>query len=274
MEKPAPLTGRRIAVLETREADRLAAMLRREGAEVIGCPTIRIVEPADPTPVQAWLDRFIAKPCDDLILTTGEGLTRLFAAAEAGGRAAAFLDALRRTQTLIRGPKPARALRALGLEPGLRAAEPTTEGIIAALAGRPLRRRRIGVQLYPGAPDRLPLFLTEAGAEIDPVTPYDYASYGPDEAIAAMIERIAGGGVDAVAFTSAAQIRRLFEVARARGWEERLRAALTRTAVAAIGPIVKAELQQCGVPVAVMPQDSYFMKPLVTALVTALSSDT
>ena len=42
------LQGRRIALLETREADRLAAMLCEEGAEVVACPAVAIAGPADP----------------------------------------------------------------------------------------------------------------------------------------------------------------------------------------------------------------------------------
>lgn len=55
MHDPLPLSGRRIALLETREAERLGAMLRGQGAEVVSCPTVRIVDVADPAPVLAWL---------------------------------------------------------------------------------------------------------------------------------------------------------------------------------------------------------------------------
>jgi hypothetical protein len=53
-----PLHGRRSALLETREADRLAAMLREEGAEIVACPAVAIVLSADTAPALAWLDRF------------------------------------------------------------------------------------------------------------------------------------------------------------------------------------------------------------------------
>ena len=145
-----PLAGCRTALLETREGDRLAAMLREQGAEVVSCPAVAIVDLADPAPALAWLDRFIAQPCDDLILLTGEGLTRLHALAAQAGTEAGFRAALGRTRRITRGPKPARALRSLGLQPQLRAEVPTTEGIIGLLGGLPLQGRRVGVQLYPG----------------------------------------------------------------------------------------------------------------------------
>ena len=266
-----PLAGRRIALLETREGERLGAMLREQGAEVVSCPAVGIVDLADPAPVLAWLDRFIAQPCDDLILLTGEGLTRLHALAEQAGKEAGFLAALSRTRRITRGPKPARALRSVGLQPQLRAEVPTTEGIVGLLTALPLQGRRVGVQLYPGAPDRLCLFLQQAGASPDPVTPYEYAANSSDTVVAALIDEVIAGRIDAVAFTSAAQVRRLHEVARARQQEQALLPALGAITIAAVGPIVAAELESHGLRASVVPRDAYFMKPLVTALCAGLA---
>ena len=69
-----PLSGRRIALPETREIERLARMLEAEGAETLRCPMVAIKDTPDPLPVQEWLRRL---PFDDLVLYTGEGLRRL-----------------------------------------------------------------------------------------------------------------------------------------------------------------------------------------------------
>jgi uroporphyrinogen-III synthase len=268
-----PLRGRRIALLETREAARLATMLQQQGAEVVGCPMVAIVDPADPAPVLTWLQRFVAAPPDDLVLLTGEGLDRLHGLAQRSGIDAAFVAALARTRTVSRGPKPARALRTLGLQPHLRALEPTTDGVIAALSGGLLQGRRVGVQLYPGADSRLVGFLGASGASADPVTPYEYASEAADEAIAALIDRMAAGEIDAIAFTSASQVRRLFAVAQSRQRADTLAAGLRRTSVAAVGPVVSDALRRHGVDPAIVPRDSFFMKPLVSAMAAALGGD-
>ena len=122
-----------------------AQMLREQGAEVVSVPAVAIVDAADPAPVLAWIERFIADPADYLVLLTGEGLTRLHGLATRAGIGPDFVASLGRTTTIIRGPKPARALRALGLPPQLRAEQATTEGMIAVLSGlesaRPARRR-------------------------------------------------------------------------------------------------------------------------------------
>lgn len=271
MSQSLPLTGRRIALLETREAERLAAMFREQGAEVVVCSSIKIIDVADPAPVLAWIDRFIEHPADDLILLTGEGLARLYALAQKSGNDIAFIAALRQARTIIRGPKPARALRSLGLEPQLRTREPTTEGVVAMLSGLQLRGRRVGVQLYPGASDRIPSLLREAVAAPDVVTPYDYAPNASEEALQSLIDELVGGRFDAIAFTSAAQVRRLFETAQRRNREIALATALRKITVAAVGPIVAAEIERVGLAAKVVPHDAYFMKPLVTAVSRMLS---
>ena len=63
----------------------------------------------------------------------------------------------------------------------------------------------------------------------------------------------------------------LFASAREAKAEPRLREALQRTRIAAVGPVVAAELERQGFSVAIMPRDTFFMKPLVTAIIAALS---
>jgi uroporphyrinogen-III synthase len=266
-----PLAGRRIAILEHRELDRLGGMLDAQGATTLRCPLVAIVDAPDPTPVLAWLNRFVEAPPDDLVLMTGEGLRRLLGFAERAGLEAAFRGALGRVRTITRGPKPARALREIGLKPGLRATRPTSEGVVAALAQGALRGRRVAVQLYPDAPPILVDFLGKAGARPDPVWPYAYLPAVGGDAIREVIEEMAAGRVDALAFTSAAQIPQLFALARVAQAEARLREALGRTRIAAVGPVVAAELERQGLSVAIMPHEAFFMKPLVTAIIAALS---
>ena len=73
------LSGRRGALPETRELDRLAQMLEEQGAETVRCPLVAIKDAPDPVPIQEWLKRL---PFDDLVLFTGEGLRRLHQAGQ------------------------------------------------------------------------------------------------------------------------------------------------------------------------------------------------
>jgi|SRR5579863_6515484 len=266
-----PLAGRRIAILEHRELDRLGGMLEAQGATTLRCPLVAVADAPDPAPVLAWLERFVEAPPEDLVLMTGEGLRRLCGVADRAGLASAFRGALGQVRTITRGPKPARALREIGLTPGLRAERPTSEGVIAALAQSALRGRRVAVQLYPDAPSILIDFLGNAGALPDPVWPYVYLPAVGGGEIQGLIAEIAAGRVDAVAFTSAVQITQLLALARGGRAESRLREALGRTRIAAVGPVVAAELERLGLSVAIMPREAFFMKPLVSAIIAALS---
>jgi uroporphyrinogen-III synthase len=269
------LSGRRIVVPETRELGQLLRMLEERGADTVPCPMIAIRDTPDTAPVEAWLRRFAKGTCDDLVLMTGEGLRRLLGFARRLDLEPAFLVALAATRKITRGPKPVRALRKIGLVTDVPADEPTTEGVIAALERHDLTGRRVGVQLYPGnANKRLLGFLEGAGAEADPVLPYIYASEADDAQVIAVITEMAAGQIDAIAFTSAPQVRRFRDVARACGREAELRQGFERCVVAAVGPIVAAELDALGVQVNVTPRDNtFFMKPLVRELAAALTKE-
>lgn len=264
------LAGRRVMVPETRELEVLARMLERHGATALRCPLVAIVDAADPAPIEAWLRRFIATPPDDLILLTGEGLSRLLGVAGRAGIEDAFRAALGGVRRIVRGPKPQARLRAIGLSADIPAGEPTTAGVIATLSALDLTGRRVGVQLYPDNPNEALLdFLRGAGAEPDPILPYAYATREDDARVEAMLGEMEAGRIDLAVFTSTPQVKRLAQVAGA----ERLRAALGRTRIAAVGPLVGQTLEAAGAKVAVMPEDSFHMKPMVNAILATMGAD-
>jgi uroporphyrinogen-III synthase len=269
------LSGRRIVVPEGRELSQLLRMLEEHGAEAIPCPMIAIRDASDAQSVESWLGRFANGTCDDLVLMTGEGLRRLLGFARRIDLENAFLEALRMTRKITRGPKPVRALREIGLDANIPADEPTTEGIIAAMKRHDFGGHRVGVQLYPRNPNRrLMDFIEAAGAVPDPVFPYVYVAEADDARVLDIIKGMAGGQFDAIAFTSAPQVRRLRDVARATGQERDLLQGFRRTVVAAVGPIVASELEALGVQVSITPKGgTFFMKPLVRELVAAFTKD-
>jgi uroporphyrinogen-III synthase len=268
------LAGRVIAVPEARQLDVLATLLERRGASVLRCPLVGIRDATDQAPVVAWIKRRISMPSDDLIVFyTGEGVERLVGAARRAGIEGDFRAALRRTRKLTRGPKPKRALRKLDLEPELEAGEPTTAGLIDTLKTIEVPHRRVALQLYASDQDMaLVEYFRGRGIEPDCVAPYVYASAAEDQRVVELIERLAEGKVDAIAFTSKAQIQRLRKLAREKKLEPALRKGFAATRVAAIGPVVDAELKAAGIRVDAMPEDSYSMKPLVTSLCALLGA--
>ena len=84
----------------------------------------------------------------------------------------------------------------------------------------------------------------------------------------ALLEQLHAGAVDAVAFTSSAQLERLIAVAS----EQTVRSALRHTLVAAVGPVVADTLRRHGITPRLVPQESFFLKPLTAALEDALGT--
>jgi uroporphyrinogen-III synthase len=264
-----PLAGRTVAVPESREIEVFAGLLERRGARVVRCPLVAIRDAPDPAPVLDWSRRLAAGALDDLILLTGEGLRRILSCIERHEPAlrVQFAAALGRMRKITRGPKPAKVLRELGMKPDVAAERPTTDGVIASVRGLNLRGRRVGVQLYGTEPNRtLVDFLAGAGAAVSTVAPYVYADAADEQAVRNLIDQLRAGRVDAIAFTSSAQIDRLIGVAS----EEGARLALANTLVAAIGPVVADTLRRHGIEARLMPEESFFLKPLTSALEEAL----
>lgn len=265
------LAGRVVAVPEARQLDVFARMLERRGAAVIRCPLVSIKDAPDPEPVVAWIERAITAPPALYVLYTGEGVERLIGFAERAGLREQFVASLGAARKLCRGPKPVRALRGLGLDADVPAPAPTTAGIIEALSGMRLGGR-VCVQLYGAEPiPELTAFLEREGIDADAVHPYVYADETDDAQVVELIERLARGGVDAIAFTSKSQVERLFKLAHENGLEPKLSAGLGAACVAAIGPVVADALESAGVHVDVTPERNYFMKPLVTELAARLA---
>jgi uroporphyrinogen-III synthase len=267
------LNGYRILILETREEAQFSRLLSEQGADVLQCPMFTIHDAPDSAPIEAWIRRFIEKPCDDLVLMTGEGLRRLMKVARRVGVDQDFIAALGKARKFARGPKPGRALREIGLEPQMTTEKPTSEGIAEMLARLDLKGHRVGLQLYPDKDHSVLIGAIAAqGAEVDTVLPYVYDAQAADANIVTAIDEMAQGRIDAIALTSSGQVRRLIDVARAHHCEERLREALKRTPIASVGPVVSDELEAHGLRTDISPaNDAYFMKPLISAMAASLA---
>jgi uroporphyrinogen-III synthase len=265
------LKGKRIAVPEMRELEIFSSLLERRGAEVLRCPLVTIYDSPHSSAVLAFAVKVAEGGFDDFILITGEGLTRILSCINKYDPALQerFVAGLAKMRTITRGPKPARVLRQLGLKPTVEASAPTTPGVIEALKPLDLKGRRVALQLYGNDPNTiLQTFLKERGAQLSTIAPYVYGNAADDATVKSLLERMANGEVDAIAFTSKLQIERLVNQQPA----QLVKRALSNTKIAAVGPIVAEAIRAAGFDVASSPEHSWFMKPLVVALSEALQA--
>ncbi len=98
------------------------------------------------------------------------------------------------------------------------------------------------------------------------------ADAAEDAAVLQLLQRMADDEVDAIAFTSKAQVQRLLRLCTREGCLPLLRQGLQRTTVAAIGPVVAEALRAAELPVDAMPGEAFFLKPLTQALAQLMAS--
>ncbi len=262
------LDGLTVLVPESRELDLFAGMLEAQGARALRCPLVQIADLDDSSEAVRWIEAMIAAPFDFTVFLTGEGLRKLLSLS--GPQRDALIKALEKTTTITRGPKPARALREIGLSPALAALEPTSQGVLEMLEKERLPGKRIGVQLYPGdGANALVEALRRHGAVVFPVTPYRYITQTESERVADTIRDLAAGKIRMIAFTSSPQIERLFAVAKEHGLMGELTQGLARTQIAAIGPVMESALAAHGLSSAIRPAASFHLKPMVKAICDA-----
>lgn len=267
------LASQLVAVPESRERETLSLLLRNRGIPVLEVPLVAIVDAPDPEPVHQWLLRFIAEPVDLFVILTGEGLRRLLSFSDRVGLKTGFVAKLAQTATVVRGPKPEKALSEVGLKPTHKALVPTSAGVLAVLQGLNLMGKRVALQLYSTEPNTMLVdAITNAGGHVDQVAPYVYASQQDEDKVASFIGQLARSEVALLAFTSQSQFQRLRDVADKRSLQAELAVGLNKTALAAVGPVVKDQLEAAGYQVALMPERMYFMKPLVTEIVRYLEA--
>jgi uroporphyrinogen-III synthase len=254
MSSPTPdFQQLRVLIFESRRARELASIVESYGGQAISAPSMREVPLESNTEALAFADALERGEYDLVILLTGVGTRALVAVVEGvRGSRESFVEALRRTKVVARGPKPVAVLRELDVPVWLTAPEPNTwREVLTALDSRQneltLRGSRVAVQEYGASNPDLLSGLEARGARPTRVPVYQWAlpeDLGPLEAAC---RALAGGGIDVALFTTATQVVHLLKVARSIGFDEGVRTGLRKAVVASIGPTTTEELRQQGI---------------------------
>ncbi len=267
------LGGQTVAFLEARRASELASLITRHHGHPLAAPCLQEVHQPDAPELQAALDALLAPDTQLSLFLTGVGATTIFDAAELHGRLDALRAALDRQRVGVRGPKPAAALRRLGVRFDITAPPPhTTRELIAALADEPLAGQTVAVQLYggPGFSSELRSALEARGARVIELRPYVWGRPTDDAPLRTLLDALDAGHVDALLVTSAVQVDHLFAYAAEQNRADQLRAELDQIVVGAQGPIAAAALERVGVQHPIQPAHGH-MGALVQATAQALA---
>jgi uroporphyrinogen-III synthase len=262
------LKGKRVAILESRLGREMAELVARRGAVPFHAPALAELPDLDLEAIRALVQSLAARPAKLMVFQTGVGTKALFAATDALGLSENFLSQCERSVVAVRGPKPTGALRSRKVRIDRSAADPfTTKEILESIADVDVKGGTVVIQRFGSPNVELDRALEARGAQVVEIPTYRWSlprDIAPLEALAASI---AGGGMDAVVFTNAEQVRNLFRVAGA----QPLREGLNRTLVASIGPVASRALREAGVDVGLEASPPK-MGPLLAALDAALSS--
>lgn len=238
-----PLFGMRIAVTRpAEENDTLAEALDALGAEVVRTPTLKVAPRALDAVGFEILNRLGAKRFDWVVLTSGNG-ARLFAATLADNNKDARWLAGCRLAAI--GGRTAETMRAHGLVANLVVTDSRQETLAEALLAKKPRNVLIAraAQARPVLEDRL----NAAGVKTAVLPLYDTI---PDpNGIAHLLDMLDRKKINAVTFTSARTFEALAEAAEVDNML--IGDILQDCAVAVIGPITRAAIENEGVAVTI-----------------------
>ncbi len=229
----------------------MAKLIENYGGRAIVAPSMREVALELNTEAREFARVLASGGFDMVIFLTGVGTRALAKVVETVCPIEQFVGALRRVEIVARGPKPAAALKELGVRVTISIPEPNTwRDLLRTLDENadtaPLRGRRVAVQEYGASNSELLAGLAERGARVTRVPVYQWALPEDTAPLREAVEAIAGGEVDVALFTTSIQVTHLLKIAREMNREQELRRGFERIMVGSIGPITSEELRAQG----------------------------
>ena len=249
----------RVVSFEARRAAEMASLIERHGGLAISAPAMREVAANAAEPEALALARALkAGEIDVLVLMTGVG-TRALAAAMAPELPPEALRQLLADQggattVVVRGPKPAAALRELGVGSWLTVPEPNTwQEVLSTLEAAGLATKRVAIQEHGVPSDELRSRLEGAGARVTTVKVYRWALPEDTAPLRKGLRELVDGLAHVALFTSRAQVEHALEFAREQGFDAGVRAGLARAVIGSIGPVCSQALRSEGIEVDLEP---------------------
>src|SRR5438132_1306908 len=239
--------GLRVAAFESRLAEQMRQLIERYGGRPLVAPSMREVPLEENADGLRFGERLLAGEFEMVLLLTGVGTRFMLKVLDSRWPREQTLAALGKTILIARGPKPIAVLREQGMQPTIAVPEPNTwMDLLKALDDqvRPLKGMSVAVQEYGVTNVELLNALEERGAIVTRVPVYQWRLPEDTGPLTAAVRALMQGEADVVLFTNAVQVDHVMQMAERLGGADRLRAALSKIVVSAVGPIVAERL--CG----------------------------
>jgi uroporphyrinogen-III synthase len=253
-EKKRPgFAGRRVLTLESRRAVEMAKLISNYGGEPIVAPSMREVPLESNMEALAFANTLFARGFDLVIFLTGVGTRALTQVVETVYSREQFVEALKKVQVIVRGPKPLAALKELGVTVALAVPEPNTwRDLLRSLDEMSnsllLAGRRVAVQEYGVSNPELLHGLEDHGAQVTRVPVYRWALPEDTGPLRKAVRYLAEGQIDVLLFTTSVQAVHLMQMAAEMKLIDAVRIRAALMAIGSIGPVTSEELREQGLP--------------------------
>lgn len=240
------LNGKRIAIGGSRKTEEITRLIEKQGGTAVVRSLQGTVYLAEDQ-IEPDVRTFAGQKADWVIFTTGIGTETLLSVSEKIGLKEEFLAAVHEAKIGCRGYKTYAALKKLGITPHASDEDGTTRGLIRSLERFDFKDKKVMIQLHGEKAPVLTEFLEKNGAEVFPVLPYQHIP--PErETVDKLLGELLNGEVDAVCFTTAIQVRSLFDYAKEKGSAKELQQAFeNRVLAAAVGKVTAEAIRDEGV---------------------------
>ena len=251
--------GLRVVAFESRLAEQMSQLIERHGGRPLVTPSMREVPLEQNADALRFGERLMAGEFAMVILLTGVGARFLLKVLDTRWPREQTLAALGKTILVVRGPKPLAVLREQGLQPTVAVPEPNTwRDLVKVLdeMGRSLKGMSVAVQEYGVSNAELLEAIRERGAVVTRVPVYQWMLPEDTGPLTRTVRAVMQGEADVALFTNAVQVDHMMQVAEREGDVDRLREAMGKMVVSAVGPIVAERLRSHRLPVDFEPSHS------------------
>jgi uroporphyrinogen-III synthase len=237
--------GARVLSLESRRADEMATLIRKQGGEPFVAPSMREVEFDQREEAFEFGRRLLAGEFDAVILLTGVGTRLLWKTLLTRFAEDELKAALARATIVVRGPKPSAAIREIGLAPQVQVPEPNTWRELLETM-RPRGETRVAVQEYGKSNTALIDGLRAQGRNVFTVRIYNWELPQDTAPLREAAARLARREFDVVLLTTSMQLVNLMKIGEEAGIEQPVLDGLRAARIASIGPTTTETLEEYG----------------------------
>ncbi|MCP3899070.1 MAG: uroporphyrinogen-III synthase, partial [Desulfobacteraceae bacterium] len=228
--------GKKIVVTRAREqASDLVALLRKNGADCIEIPTIKINPPEDIQPLITSIDKIDS--FDWVIFTSVNGVKFFFDTLYSQNKDVRVLGHLK---FACIGPVTKEKLREHGIISDVLPETYKAESVVKAFSDKNIKDKKILIPRAKEARAVIPVELKKMGAHIEEVTAYETTLVDNDKE--SLVTKLENDGIDIVTFTSSSTVTNFAELIPS----EKFKKLTQNLTTACIGPITEKTTETLG----------------------------